>query len=183
MFSYWIYLLIGQNKTGKTTFQRHLVNYLRVGARPLQNVKGFWEINLRAPQRTFSIYVANRSYQEIGKSTYASVQRYLENEAFIRGQCPSATILSTHSDGASVTDIQDIIMFAKDNCFNIAGVFFSNDTGSGLNSIRRLDWDEKLWVDNPVIKNKQSQRVLVDEQLRERAVQFGDLLINRSKIQ
>lgn len=181
MFSYWIYLLVGVNRTGKTSFQRHLVNYLCDENRT--NVKGHWDVNLRAPRRTLSLFVANRSYQEVAKGEHGSVERYFSSEIFSGKLRPNVVILSTHSDNVSMPDINEILISARRRCFNVAGVFFSNDTGAKQHEILTLNWDERLWVENPLVRESDLQKEKIDKQLKDRAIRFGDLLIHRSKCQ
>lgn len=197
MFSYWIYVLIGMNNTGKTSFQRHLVNYLCNTSRR-KKVKGHWLVELRAPQKKISLFVANRSYQEVAKRQYKSVEKYLNAEVFNNSSRPFIVILSSHSDNSSTNDIKDIVRLARHQCYNIAGVFFSNDTGlarernllkkdTSNDQILNPDWDERLWVHNPNINTTGLTDEMKDDKIQAQiealAIKFGDLLIHRTTFQ
>lgn len=180
MFSNWIYVLIGRNKTGKTSFQRHLVNYLCDNK--LTNVKGHRVVKLRAPEHHLSLYVANRSYQEVARGKHGSVENYFDAEVFNGASRPDVVILSSHSDTGSIADVEEIIRLGRLRCYNIAGLFFSNDDSNGLDKIK-LDctWDERLWINNPRIKSESEEKI--QGQLQDLAIRFGDLLIHRSTFQ
>lgn len=180
MFSYWIYVLVGQNRTGKTSFQRYLVNDLCDNERV--NVMGHWNVQLHAPRRLLSLFVANRSYQEVAKGKYGSVENYLDAAVFVNSQRPHVIILSSHSDAKSVSDIEEMARQGKLRSYNIAGVFFSNSKGPALNKIKlECEWSERLWIDNPLIAQKKED--IISDQLRRLATDFGDLLAHRSIFQ
>lgn len=76
MYSRWAYILVGNNDTGKTSFQRNVVSELcgiKYDRLPRNIVK---DINHpRAPRKLRTIFTSNRSYQEkIGE--YKTVENY-----------------------------------------------------------------------------------------------------------
>src|SRR6266478_589014 len=76
MFSHWAYILIGQNDTGKTTFQRHIafhlcgVRYSRLPSNVVNTIT-----HPRCPKGLKTLFTSNRSFQE-KKSIYKSVENY-----------------------------------------------------------------------------------------------------------
>jgi hypothetical protein len=62
-------------------------------------------------------------------------------------------------------------------CYNVAGVFFENATSN--DESRALPWDERLWIANRHANASDK----IQEQLKERAIAFGDMLIERSRFQ
>jgi hypothetical protein len=144
MFSYWAYILIGANDTGKTHFQRFLighlcdVNYERL---PINVVN---EINHpRAPKGLRTLFTMNRSYQE-KRGLYKSLKRFFSRKEFFKDA--DVCILSSHlSEG----DVAEMILHLKGRCYNVAGVFWSNSYSRAGRQIALLQWDEKLWIENP----------------------------------
>ena len=79
MFSSWAYILIGNNDTGKTSFQRNLVSHLCGKAYtrlPTNTVK--YITHPRAPQGFTKIFTCNRSFQE-KLSEYKSIHFYFKH--------------------------------------------------------------------------------------------------------
>lgn len=172
MFSSWAYILIGNNNTGKTSFQRNLVEELcgvHYKKLPRNIVKTI--SHPRTPRKLKTIFTSNRSYQEL-KREYKTVGDYFAKHFKGADIC----ILSSHSDPASLSDVEEMIHHLKLRCYNVAGVFWSNGYDSGAETISLLPWQERLWIDNPPLAKKER----VAAQLTSVAREFSELLIARS---
>lgn len=175
MFSYSAYILIGNNSTGKTSFQKHLLKHLtnKTYSRLPINLKA--EIDHpRMPRGFETIFTMNRSYQE-KSDLYKNVPRFFKKHFKYANIC----ILSSHASGRCIDDVGLMIDFLRENCYNVYGVFFSNAYGAdAMNICRSLDWDERLWVKNPLAKGER-----VQVQLTRLGQEFGEMLIARAQIQ
>ncbi len=173
MFSYWAYILVGANDTGKTHFQRSLVRHLcdvrydRLPINVVNEVK-----HRRAPMAFKTLFTMNRSYQE-KLSLYKSVQRFFTRNEFFKEA--DVCILSSH---LSEDDLSEMITHLKRRCYNVAGVFWSNSYGRRTEEITLLPWDERLWVENPPRRESQ-----VEAQLDRLAEHFSQFLIARAQTQ
>lgn len=175
MFSYWAYILVGNNDTGKTSFQRNLVAHLcgeRYTRLPRNVVKNITQP--RAPRRLGTLFTCNRSYQE-KLSEYKSVAHYFEHFFQEADIC----ILSSHAHGEARDHVAEMIRELKRRCYNVAGVFWSNDYGSEAEEIALLPWNEVLWVDNPLLRDQERIAAQLDQIARD----FSELLIARAHVQ
>jgi hypothetical protein len=172
MFSYWAYILIGRNETGKTTFQRQLIHHLcgvRYDRLPINVVNSI--THPRCPRGLQTIFTSNRSYQE-KLSKYKSVSRYFErffNEADL-------CILSSH---ARKSDLSEMIHQLRRYFYNVAGVFWSNADDDQARNIALLPWDEVLRINNPTLENRQA----IEKQLDRLAMEFSEFIIARAQVQ
>ncbi len=173
MFSYWAYILVGANDTGKTHFQRSLIRHLcdiRYGRLPINVVN---EVNHpRAPKSLRTIFTMNRSYQE-KISLYKSVERFFAKKQFFKDA--DVCILSSH---LSSDDISEMITQVKIRCYNVAGVFWSNSYSGRTADIALPQWDEKLWIENPI-----RPAADVETQIDRLADHFSQFLIARAQTQ
>ena len=173
MFSYWAYILVGPNDTGKTHFQRSLIGHLcgvHYERLPINVVN---EVNHpRAPRAFKTLFTMNRSYQE-KVSLYKSVERFFRKKEFFKEA--DACVLSSH---LSEEDVSEMITHLKKRCYNVAGVFWSNAYTRRTAEIALLPWDEKLWIENPRRRTDQ-----VDAQLDRLAEHFSQFLIARAHTQ
>lgn len=172
MFSNWAFILVGDNNTGKTSFQRYLVESLcgeRYNRLPRNIVK---EINHpRAPKKLKTLFTANRSYQE--KITeYESVENYFNSFFKDADIC----ILSSHSNPPSLEHIEQIMYELAARAYNVAGVFWSNDFGADAKRISALPWQERLWIENPLLENSEE----IPEQIKRQAYEFAEILAARA---
>jgi hypothetical protein len=175
MFSHWAYILIGNNNTGKTSFQRNLVAYLcNLEYQRLPRNVVYDIVHPRAPKGLSTIFTCNRSYQEKA-SEYESVGNYFRK--FF--QDADVCILSSHTHDDSVQHVEEMIRHLKRRCYNVAGVFWSNDFGNEAQDIALLPWNEVLWIDNPILNNDDE----IDEQLDRVARHFSELIIARAYAQ
>lgn len=174
MFSNWSYILIGDNNTGKTSFQRFLVEalcqetYARLPRNIVKNIN-----HPRAPKSLNTLFTANRSFQE-KRDEYINPKNYIKNFFKDADIC----ILSSHSHGSSLQDVQIMIEELRSRIYNVAGVFWSNDYGPESRAISALHWQERLWVDNPILQNEEA----IQSQIKKQAYEFAEILISRSHI-
>lgn len=175
MFSTWAYILIGNNNTGKTSFQRNLVaelcneHYKRLPRNVVKQIS-----HPRAPRKFATIFTCNRSYQENIKE-YISVENYFEHFFKDADIC----ILSSHTHGDSYDHIEEMIRQLKFRCYNVAGIFWSNGFDKEAQKISLLPWQERLWIDNPLLEDQRK----VPAQLVRVARDFAELLLERSHAQ
>lgn len=172
MFSRWAYVLLGNNNTGKTSFQRDLVSHLcdkRYERLPRNIVK---EIrNPRAPKQFTTIFTCNRSFQE-KRREYVSISNYFRQFFKDADVC----VLSSHTDDASHGEIAEMIQHLKHRCYNVAGVFWSNAFEGEVREITLLPWNEILWIENPALAGAKR----IDAQLDQIAQRFAEFLIVRA---
>lgn len=170
-----LFVLIGNDKTGKTTFQKRLIEelhgitYSRLDCNNAYSVKPDL-----LDGKQFKISYSNRSYQEKTNKYYGgTVDKYFSDKHF---NPTDVAIISTH---LNKQDVEDILRNGKERFYNVIGVFFTNSiaVNPGLNAqISALNWDERLVVENPHASGN-----LIDKQLEENADSFADLLIKRIK--
>jgi hypothetical protein len=175
MFSYWAYVLIGKNDTGKTSFQKHLLWHL-CERRPKRLQVNIVEhiVHPLAPKSLETLFVCNRSYQEL-RSRYKSVDNYFRN--FFRDA--NICTLSTHTHGKSIDDADAMIRNLKSRRYNVAGVFWSNSFDDDARKIACLSWTELLWIENPKVRGEEEIKV----QLERIALHFSQFLLARARIQ
>lgn len=176
MFSSWAYILIGDNNTGKTSFQRYLVEALcgvKYNRLPRNVVKTV--THPRAPKKLQTLLTANRSYQEKLKE-YKSVENYLS--AFVKDA--DILVLSSHSHGTALTEVQAMHRQLTLRAYNVAGVFWSNDFGTNASQISSdVPWQERMWIENPSLANEAS----IQKQIRAQAFEFAEILVERARFQ
>lgn len=176
LLSRWLFVLVGPNNSGKTSFQRHLIRYLcdqDYARLPRDTV--FEVRHPRAPRNFATLACANRSYQEKRKEN-GSVENYILNVV------PDAdvTIVSSHPSSSEMHDVKDMLRFGRRRGYNMAVVFFENALSNITDDISELDWQERLLVRNPPVKESDDQESKIQVQLEAAAVQFGDMLIART---
>jgi hypothetical protein len=176
LLSRWLFVLIGQNDSGKTSFQRHLIDYLcdRLYVK-LPRDTAFEVRHPRAPRNFATIACANRSYQE-KRAENGTVENYILRVV------PDAdvTLVASHAGPGDISDVQDVLRFGRRRGYNMAAVFFENALSNTTADIAELNWQERLLVRNPPVKDGSGREEKIQEQLRLAAVQFGDLLIART---
>lgn len=175
MFSKWAYILIGDNNTGKTSFQKFLVEslcqetYLKLPTNVVKDI-----VHPRAPKKLKTLFTANRSYQE-KRDEYLNPKNYIQN--FF--QDADICILSSHTHGSSIQDVQVMFEELKLRAYNVAGVFWSNDFGLEAQNISSLPWQERLWIENPLSEHKAE----ISSQIRQQAYEFAEMLVARAYTQ
>jgi len=173
MTSHWAYILIGNNNTGKTSFQKHLLaelcgkQYDRLPSNAANPVT-----HPRAPRNFATLFTSNRSYQE-KLAEYRSVDNYFAN--FF--QDADVCILSSHTSGDSRKHVDEMIRHLWRRCYNVAGVFWSNAFDNNAEEIALLPWQERLWIHNPPLEDKDN----IPDRLSDLAHDFAELLLERSR--
>ncbi len=167
----YLFILIGDDKTGKTTFQKILINklhgiqYEKLPRHQTYEVKD----DILGRDYTRASY-GNRSYQEKSLE-YGSVENYMHN--FF--QAADIALIASH---LNISDIEKMIHLGKEKFYNVIGVFFSNSIALNPSTnaqISALNWDERLIIENP-----HATGVAIDKQLEENADSFIQVLINRT---
>lgn len=172
MFSYWAYILIGNDLTGKTSFQRYLVRELCGQYKARLRTNLVTAITHPAmPRGVETLSTMNRSYQEKIRQ-YGTVHGFFANHFKDADIC----ILSSHTHQPSQAHIEDIIRELRLRAYNVAAVFFSNGYDTDAEQISLLDWDERLWIENPLLEKPED----IQAQLALVAVRFANLLIARA---
>ena len=171
MFSYWAYILIGDNNTGKTGFQKYLVSELcdQQYQRLRRNRES--EINNpRMPQDFKTLSMMNRSYQEVAE--YRSVTNFFRKYFVEADIC----ILSSHANPPANKQLREMIRELRLRAYNVAAVFFSNGYNNNAAKISLLDWDERLWLENPEAESEKE----IQNQIERLAKEFTQFLMARA---
>lgn len=171
MLSYWAYILIGNNDTGKTGFQKYVVSELcdqRYERLPRNLVTEI--THPRMPRGVATLSTMNRSYQEIAE--YENVAKFFRKYFKEADIC----ILSSHAHNPAIDHLRDMIQELRRYAYNVAAVFFSNGYNEEAAEISLLDWDERLWLDNPPVDSKAE----IQMQIERLAKEFVQLLIARA---
>jgi hypothetical protein len=174
MFKYWSYLLLGENETGKTTFQRCLIRELN--GRQYEKLPRNKTVDIthpRFPRAYETLFTMNRSYQE---QRYKSVADFFKTSFDFNADI---SVLSSHVNGSKLV-VTEFINELHSHCINVSAVFFSNGFSTSAKEIAALNFDERLWVDNPVINSGKTQEKLINEQIERRVSEFTTMLIARS---
>lgn len=167
------YILIGDDRTGKTTFQKYLIWYLcGVDKFAKLNTNLIHEINHpESPRKLKTLFTINRSIQE-KMSDYRSVEQYFMGYFKNADIC----ILSSHSHDNCIDDIREMIEMLKGKCYNVESVFFTNHLNSSTEEISKLNWDSRNIIENP------NDDENWESQIKSGAEKFGDLLIRYAKM-
>ena len=175
MLSKWAYVLIGNNDTGKTGFQRFLVSelcnrqYERLPRNLLSDIT-----HPRMPRRVATLSTMNRSYQE-------KIPEYGDVANFFRSYFQEADIciLSSHAHAPANDQLRETIRELRLRAYNVAAVFFNNGYNADAAEISILDWDDRLWLDNPAAGTEAAVR----SQIEQLANEFAHLLVARAALQ
>ena len=175
MLSHWAYILIGQNNTGKTTFQRNIVRDLcGKSYKKLPRNLHAQIVHDRAQRRLDTLFAMNRSFQEM-HDQFKTVSAF-----FARGfKDADVCFLSSHADTASIADVQQMIEHLHQRCYNVGAIFFSNGFDNKAPQISCLPWQERFWIENPF----QSDESKISAQLESAAKDFGNLVLVRAPAQ
>lgn len=178
LLSRQVFVLIGNNNTGKTSFQRHLLAYLC--DQPYQKLPTgrTWDVvHQDAPRRFEKIFLANRSFQE-KRSEWGPIDDYVNGAL---DQDADVTILSSHADKGSLQDIQRMFELPIARGYNVSVIFFSNAFGTAEQDISASHhWNERLVINNPPVKTQETQQEKIQNQLWRRAIEFSNLLMRRA---
>ncbi|MHB8262041.1 MAG: hypothetical protein ACYDCN_15605 [Bacteroidia bacterium] len=174
--SKFLFILIGDDLTGKTSLQKHLVQKLCIDyyyiKLPTNKLFSITHPEIKRKYQTISF--GNRSYQEKKEDYYKSVEEYFANDF----TDADIAFISSH---LVLADVQAMIIEGRKLFFNVIGVFFSNSIEANRvnnSDISALDWQERLYIDNPVSQNADE----IANQISKIAESFVDLIINRTTI-
>ncbi|MCW3074262.1 MAG: hypothetical protein JWP69_1331 [Flaviaesturariibacter sp.] len=172
MIAKWAYILIGDDQTGKTTFQKWLIWHLcHINKFDRLHVNQVHPIAHRdAPRKFKTLFTMNRSVQEKMADTYLSMENFFTSHFHDADVC----ILSSHAHGQSINDISFMINALGDRYYNIGAVFFSNHLNANTQAIARLPWQERISVRNPT--NSEGW----EDQVDEAAHYFSEMLIRKA---
>lgn len=139
-----LFVLIGDDMTGKTTIQKILIDKLcgHTYDRLPVNLR-FDIIHPEIKRKYQTISFGNRSYQE-KISDYGTVDEYFKNHF----NAADISFISSHLD---IVHLTDMIRNGRQRFYNINAVFFSNSiaaSGQANSDISLLDWDERLYIQN-----------------------------------
>lgn len=175
MLSNWAYVLIGQNNTGKTTFQRHIVRELC--GKSYKNLPRNFHGSInhpRAPRCFGTLFAMNRSFQEM-RGQFKTISAF-----FAKGfKDADVCILSSHADASSSAEVQEMIEQLHKRCYNVAAVFFSNGFDNKVPEISCFPWQERFWIENP--ERIDAERI--EDQLATQARDFINLVLVRTSAQ
>jgi hypothetical protein len=157
MLAYQALVFVGNDSTGKTTLQRHIIsNLCDVDYERLPSNQEWEIVHPRVPKGIEMLSAMNRSYQE-KKQTYGSISDFFQNHFAEADIC----LLSSHS---IVADVSVMLEELHRRSYNVTGVFFENCFDGPEMNISGLNWDKRLWLEN---------HILLDE--TEIAIQLGEL--------
>lgn len=167
------YILIGDDRTGKTSFQKYLIFHLcgvdKFAKLNTNLVHGI--VHPESPRKLKTLFTINRSIQE-KMSEYQSIGNYFDNYFKDADIC----VLSSHSSGNCINDIEEMIEILKSKYYNVEAVFFTNHQNQQTAEISKLNWDSRNVIQNPYNEEKW------EEQLEYGAKIFGDLMIRQAKL-
>lgn len=175
MLSRWLYLLIGDDRTGKTTFQKELIRFL-CDKDYTQKVKSDSTYIINHPtliRGLSTIYIAGRSYQEL----HSDIKVYMDE--FVFKNPADVYVLSSQLNKA---DIEYMIAESHRRFFNVGGVFWENSVNinpAANRDIAGLDWDERFFVEN---KQLDCEKYIV-VQIQKLARNFARLIAERAEWQ
>jgi len=169
-----LFIIIGDDKTGKTTLQKLLIERLCGFGYDRLPVNKQFDINHPEIKRKYqSISFGNRSYQE-KISDYETVDNYFQNHF----QQADIAFISSH---LVLADVQQMMANGRNMFYNVNGIFWTNSmesNGAANAQISSLDWNERFVITNPHSDNEQ----VIQRQLEQIADSIVDLLINRTSI-
>ena len=85
-------------------------------------------------------------------------------------------ILSSHTHKPAINQLSEMIRELRLRAYNVAAVFFSNGYNNDAAEISLLDWDERLWLDNP----KADTETEIKSQIEQLAKEFAQILVARA---
>ncbi len=148
---------LANNNHGKSTMIRALVSFA-ISKEIQTHKKGVRAMFSPWALRMIDAYVFGRSYQEIEKGKYGSVEATLDaNDANWRTR--ELVIMPSHVAIADHRDIQDMIDLAHSAGFDVvaASVILSwegGDNRADFPDIWRMPWDERWTIPNPWTDDK-----------------------------
>jgi hypothetical protein len=145
-----LFVLLGDDRTGKTTLQKLLIEKICLHSYDRLPVNLIFPIKHPEIKRKYlDISFGNRSYQE-KSDEYGTVDEYFNNHF----RDADIAFISSH---LNPDHAEQIIQNGHARFFNVVGVFFSNSIHFNLlanSRISSLNWDERLIIDNPINENQ-----------------------------
>ncbi|MGG5509406.1 hypothetical protein ACPDHN_05590 [Myroides odoratimimus] len=167
------YILIGDNNTGKTTFQKMLIKHLTgksYTTLPTDLIHTI--IHPESPRKLETLFTMNRSIQEkMTEEHYTSVSEYFEKKFKDADIC----IMSSHAGGKSITEIEEMINILQEKYYNVEAVFFTNSIDPSTSEISKLKWNSRNMIQNDYNEDWESF-LTIQAQL------FGDMIIRYAKL-
>ena|ERR1035437_479020 len=167
-----LFILIGDDRTGKTTLQKLLIEKIcGHGYTRLPTNLPFAIIHPEIKRKYQNISFGNRSYQE-KIVDYISVDNYFQNHF----QAADIAFTSSH---LSVSDIQQMINNGHIRFYNVTGIFWTNsisNSQNGNSQISLLNWDERLIIENPTSEDNN----IIEKQLNSIADNIVFFIANRT---
>jgi hypothetical protein len=169
-----LFVLIGNDRTGKTTLQKLLIEKICGYAYeklPTNKIFDILHPEIKRKYRTISF--GNRSYQE-KKDDYGTVDEYFQNHF----QAADISFISSH---LSEADIRQMISNGRQRFYNVNGIFLTNSIESSPednSQISLLDWDERFVIENQTTADNNQ----IDRQLNSIADSIVFLLANRTSV-
>ena len=141
------YILIGDNNTGKTNFQKWLIWHLcgddkfnRLHTNLIHNIN-----HRDSPRKLKTLFTMNRSMQKKMTDTYLTIYNYFQS--FFKNA--DVCILSSHSHNKCINAIRQMIEHLNTRYYNTSVVFFSNHLNTNTEEISQLQWQERIFIENP----------------------------------
>ncbi|WP_286913303.1 hypothetical protein [Flavobacterium sp. UBA4197] len=169
-----LFILIGDDRTGKTTLQKLIVERLcGLKYKKLDVNLAFNIMHPEIKRKYLKASFGNRSFQE-KISTYETIDIFFDKHF-------NPTDIAFISSHLHPNDIEKMIQRGKENFYNVYGVFFSNsiEVNRSVNAhISGLNWDERIVLDNPITNEAE----MIDRQLAINADSLIYFLVNRTSI-
>jgi|SRR5665213_372127 len=179
--SKWLFIFVGNNATGKTTVQRHLVKLLNGADYKRLPSNQAYEITHAHIMRKFrKVFIAGRSYQELRNSPneYTTVRDYFRRKFGRAAADVDLAFMASHIDRA---DIELMIREAHYRFWNVCAIFFGNAISADpevVTSISaELPWDERWYAENSHSDDEEVQQ----RQLGDIAGEIVQMLIERTR--
>jgi predicted ATPase len=183
-----LFILVGNNDTGKTTLQKKLIKRLCNLTYERLPRNAAFDMNHPEIKRKYNkISFANRSYQEQKFKNeveiYKNVKEYFDR-GINEGNGFNEQKISFISSHLNESEIEEMIVQGKRLFFNVYGVFLTNsiqenDWSKQVNkNISALNWDERLVIENPILEDHST----LDAQLDKIADSMVAYLVNQTRV-
>lgn len=165
----WVFILLGDNDTGKTTFQKLLIEilfrhwYLKLPSNQSYPIKNSSFRNLE------TIFIMGRSFQE--KYNDSEIDNFFANDFEKSDIC----ILSSHMNDVKRNCngiITRMINKSHEKKYNVCAVFFSN-AKYGNKGVFQLPWDKRI----NLINRRKTTKEEIKIELKGLAEEFSGMLL------
>lgn len=161
----WVFVLLGNNNTGKTTFQKKILyklfgwKYDKLPSKKVHVLPAGYNMHE-------TIFIMGRSLQEwLGKVTVPGMFKNDIEEADI-------VVLSSHVDDSygCMEDIRQMIEYGHLYGYNVCAIMFENSDRSTARyqSAMAMPWDKRIYFVNP----RTSSESRMEAQLEQLATEF-----------